>query len=59
MESNKLMNNIQKVAGTSSGAIMALPFRWAIREEIENLIGQTNLKNLMMGDVYLWVALAG
>ena len=55
MESNKLMNNIQKVAGTSSGAIMALTVSLGYSgKEIENLIGQTNFKKFNDGR-YLFV----
>jgi len=50
MESGKLMNDIEKVAGTSSGAIMALTVSLGYSgEEIENLIGQTNFKKFNDG----------
>ena len=55
MESNKLMNDIERVAGTSSGAIMALTVSLGYSgQEIENLIGQTNFKKFNDGR-YLFV----
>ena len=50
MESGKLMNNIGKVAGTSSGAIMALTVSLGYSgEEIESLISETNFKKFNDG----------
>src|SRR5690349_15044696 len=51
MESKKLMNNIQKVGGTSSGAIMALVVSLGYSgEEIEKLIGETNFRKFNDGN---------
>jgi NTE family protein len=51
METKKLMDNIQKVGGTSSGAIMALLVSLGYSgEEIEKLIGETNLKKFNDGN---------
>src|SRR5689334_25221818 len=53
MESNKLLNNIQKVAGTSSGAIMALTVSLGYSgEQIEHLIGETNFKKFNDGKYF-------
>jgi NTE family protein len=50
MESQQLLNNIEKVAGTSSGAIMALAVSLGYSgAEIENLIGNTNFKKFNDG----------
>jgi len=50
MESHQLMNGIEKVAGTSSGAIMALAVSLGYSgAEIENLIGNTNFKKFNDG----------
>jgi NTE family protein len=50
MESGKIMDNLEKVAGTSSGAIMALTVSLRYSgEEIESLIGQTNFKKFNDG----------
>src|SRR5215831_14142091 len=50
MESKKLMSNIERVAGTSSGAIMALAVSLGYSgQEIETLIGQTNFKKFNDG----------
>lgn len=51
MESRKLMTNVEKVAGTSSGAIMALAVSLGYSgEEIENFIGHTNFKKFNDGN---------
>jgi NTE family protein len=51
MESHQLMNGIEKVAGTSSGAIMALAVSLGYSgSEIENLIGNTNFKKFNDGN---------
>jgi len=51
MESKKLMTHIEKVAGTSSGAIMALAVSLGYSgQEIENLIGQTDFKKFNDGN---------
>jgi NTE family protein len=51
MESQKLMNQIEKVAGTSSGAIMALAVSLGYSgQEIEDLIGQTDFKKFNDGN---------
>jgi NTE family protein len=50
MESQHLLNNVEKVAGTSSGAIMALAVSLGYSgSEIENLIGNTNFKKFNDG----------
>src|SRR5438067_9370804 len=55
MESKKLMNNIEKVGGTSSGAIMALAVALGYSgDEIEKLIGVTNFRKFNDGN-YLFV----
>ena len=51
MESRQLLNNVEKVAGTSSGAIMALAVSLGYSgAEIENLIGNTNFKKFNDGN---------
>ncbi|HET9825697.1 MAG TPA: patatin-like phospholipase family protein [Chitinophagaceae bacterium] len=51
MESMHLMNEIEKVAGTSSGAIMALAVSLGYTgDEIEKLIGGTNFKKFNDGN---------
>jgi len=55
MESKKLMNDIQKVAGTSSGAIMALVVSLGYSgEEIQKLIGETNFKKFNDGNFLIF-----
>jgi len=50
MEAQKLMSDVEKVAGTSSGAIMALAVSLGYSgAEIENLIGNTNFKKFNDG----------
>jgi len=50
MESQHLLDSIEKVAGTSSGAIMALAVSLGYSgAEIENLIGNTNFKKFNDG----------
>ena len=51
MESRKLMSDVEKVSGTSSGAIMALAVSLGYTgQEIENLIGNTNFKKFNDGN---------
>ena len=51
MESRQLLNKVEKVAGTSSGAIMALAISLGYSgTEIENLIGNTNFKKFNDGN---------
>jgi NTE family protein len=51
MESRQLLNNVEKVAGTSSGAIMALAVSLGYSgADIENLIGNTNFKKFNDGN---------
>ena len=51
MESQQLLNSVEKVAGTSSGAIMALAVSLGYSAaEIENLIGNTNFKKFNDGN---------
>jgi NTE family protein len=55
MESKKMMNNIEKVAGTSSGAITALAVSLGYSgKEIEKMIAGTNFKKFNDGK-YLFV----
>jgi NTE family protein len=50
METKNLMNNVEKVAGTSSGAIMALVVSLGYSaQEIAKLIGETNFKKFNDG----------
>jgi NTE family protein len=50
MESQRLLSEVEKVAGTSSGAIMALAVSLGYSgQEIENLIGNTNFKKFNDG----------
>lgn len=52
MESQQLLNSVEKVAGTSSGAIMALAVSLGYSgAEIENLIGNTNFKKFNDGNL--------
>jgi NTE family protein len=51
METKKLMDNVQKVGGTSSGAIMALLVSLGYSGgEIEKMIGETNFKKFNDGN---------
>src|SRR6476620_9787215 len=51
MESRDLMKPVEKVAGTSSGAIVALLVSLGYSgEEIEKLIGETNFKKFNDGN---------
>jgi NTE family protein len=51
MESQQLLNSVEKVAGTSSGAIIALAVSLGYSgAEIENLIGNTNFKKFNDGN---------
>jgi NTE family protein len=51
MESKKLMDSIQRVGGTSSGAIMALAVSLGYSgKEIERIIGNTNFKKFNDGN---------
>ena len=53
MESKKMMINIEKVGGTSSGAIVALTIALGYSgKEIENIISQTNFKKLNDGKFF-------
>lgn len=53
MESKKMMDNIEKVGGTSSGAIVALTISLGYTgKEIENIISQTNFKKLNDGKFF-------
>lgn len=50
MESKKMMDNVEKVGGTSSGAVVALTLSLGYTgKEIENIILQTNFKKLNDG----------
>ena len=53
MESKKIMDNIEKVGGTSSGAIVALTISLGYTgKEIENIILKTNFKKLNDGKYF-------
>lgn len=53
MEAKKMMENIEKVGGTSSGAIVALTIALGYSgKEIENIISQTNFKKLNDGKYF-------
>jgi len=53
MESNKMIGNIKKVGGTSSGAIVALTISLGYTgKEIETIISQTNFKKLNDGKYF-------
>ena len=53
MEAKKMMANIEKVGGTSSGAIVALTIALGYSgKEIENIISQTNFKKLNDGKYF-------
>src|SRR5215831_16742511 len=55
MESKDLMNNIERVGGTSSGAIMALAVSLGYSgKEVEELIGQTNFKKFNDGKYWVF-----
>ena len=53
LESKKMMGNIEKIGGTSSGAIIALTISLGYTgKEIENIISQTNFKKLNDGKFF-------
>jgi len=53
MESKNLMNNVERVAGTSSGSITALAISLGYKgKEIENIILKTNFKKFNDGNFF-------
>ena len=55
MESKNVMHNIERVGGTSSGAIMALAVSLGYSgKEVEYLIGQTNFKKFNDGKYWVF-----
>ena len=53
MESKKMMNQVERVGGTSSGAIVALTISLGYSgKEIENIISQTNFKKFNDGNYF-------
>jgi NTE family protein len=58
MESKKLMGGIERVGGTSSGAIVALTISLGYSgKEIENIISKTNFKKFNDGVFSLLVVI--
>jgi len=55
MESKNVMKNVERVGGTSSGAIMALAVSLGYSgNEVEDLIGQTNFKKFNDGKYWVF-----